>query len=180
MSQDFSPDRLDVVAFATAGGLLSGHDLLSLYERLQQEAVMPSLDQRVRWTVQGSLRTAPGGAPQPWLHVQVQAALPMECQRCLTPMDALLEVDRSFRFVPDEATAEAEDEGSEEDVLVLTRSLDLRALIEDELLMALPLVPMHEVCPEAPTLATKTEGFDATEAEQPHPFASLAALRKPD
>jgi len=50
-------------------------------------------------------------------------------------------VDRDFRFVPDEATAMAEDDEAEEDLLVLSGEFDLLALVEDELLMDLPLVP---------------------------------------
>jgi uncharacterized protein len=33
-------------------------------------------------------------------------------------------------------------------VLALEPALDLKELVEDELLLALPLVPRHEVCPE--------------------------------
>ena len=33
-------------------------------------------------------------------------------------------------------------------MLALEPALDLRGLVEDELLLALPLVPRHEVCPE--------------------------------
>jgi uncharacterized protein len=62
----------------------------------------------------------------------------MECQRCLTPVDVPLDVERSFRFVADEATAEALDDECDEDLLALSREFDLRELIEDELLMACP------------------------------------------
>ena len=40
----------------------------------------------------------------------VRATFPMTCQRCLAPVDVPLEVDREFRFVADEATAEALDD----------------------------------------------------------------------
>ena len=60
------------------------------------------------------------------------------------PVDVPLDVERSFRFVADEATAEALDEECDEDLLALGREFDLRELIEDELLMALPVVPRHE------------------------------------
>lgn len=58
-----------------------------------------------------------------------------------------LYVDRSFRFVPDEETAELEDDDSDEDVLALSSEFNLLELIEDELLMEVPVVPRHEVCP---------------------------------
>ncbi|MFZ3126285.1 MAG: YceD family protein [Acidovorax sp.] len=178
MTKEFSPDRLDVKAFAQAGGQLSGHDSLLKYERLSHEAKSLHPDLRVDWTATGEIRTALGGIGQVWLHLQAQATFPMDCQRCLTPVDVPLAVERSFRFVTDEATAEALDDDSEEDLLALSREFDLRELIEDELLMALPVVPRHDECPTAVPLASSDDDFEAASAEKPNPFAALASLRK--
>jgi uncharacterized protein len=82
---------------------------------------------------------------------------------------------RSFLFVHGENTAAELDNDSEDDVLALTRSLDLVELIEDELLLALPLVPRHETCPQ-PLLAGEPEAL--ADDEPPHPFAALAALKR--
>ena len=102
----------------------------------------------------------------------------MECQRCLGPVCAELQVDRAFRFVADEATAIAEDVETEEDLLVLTRHLDLAELVEDELLLALPLVPRHDVCPDPLPLTSSPADEAAEDAEvPPHPFAALAGLK---
>ena len=139
MTREFFPQRLDVKAFAQAGGRLAGHDSLLKYERLAQEAKGLHPDLLVDWEATGEIRTALGGIGQVWLHIKVRASFPMECQRCLTPVDVPLEVDREFRFVADEATAEALDDESEEDLLALSREFDLHELIEDELLMALPV-----------------------------------------
>src|SRR5690606_12845544 len=114
---------------------------------------------------------------QHWLHLRVEATFPMVCQRCLTPVDVPLQVERSFRFVPDEATAETLDDEAEEDLLALSREFDLHELIEDEWLMALPVVPRHEVCPEPVPMVSSDEDFDAASADKPNPFAALAALR---
>ena len=93
-------------------------------------------------------------------------------------VDVPLEVDREFRFVADEATAEALDDESEEDLLALSREFDLHELIEDELLMALPVVPKHDECPTSVPLASSDDDFEEANAEKPNPFAALAALRK--
>ncbi len=87
-------------------------------------------------------------AAEIWLHLRADAVLPLTCQRCLGPVEVALAVDRSFRFVADEELAAAEDELAEEDVLALSRSFDLVELVEDELLMEMPLAPRHEVCPD--------------------------------
>jgi uncharacterized protein len=87
-------------------------------------------------------------------------------------------VDRRFRFVAGDDEAARLDEESEDDVLVLQARLNLLELLEDELILALPLVPRHATCPE-PLLAPaggEPEGMP-DEEPAPNPFAVLAALR---
>jgi uncharacterized protein len=132
------------------------------------------LARRVRWRAVGSLKKV-GGEDQVWLHLQADADVILQCQRCLLPLPEAVQVDRHFRFVADEDAAATLDDEIEDEVLVLTKSLNLRDLVEDEMLLALPLVPRHDECPEAVPLQ-----FGDVEAveEQANPFASLAILRK--
>lgn len=194
MNRDFSPDRLDVAAFAEAAEPLSANEALPTFGRLLAEVMAPiegsnptamptgQPDVIVHWEAQGEERVGASGAATSWVHVNAEVLLPMVCQRCLASVDVPLEVNRWFRFVADEATAEIEDEEADEDVLVISREFDLRALIEDELLMAIPVTPRHDVCPEPISLSVKDEGFDLAEEARPNPFAVLGALRpqKPD
>jgi len=182
MSSEFNASRLDVKAFAQAGAVLSGQDLLSKYERLLAEAGGQGADRPVEWEVRGEMHTDASGFAQIWLHLSAQVSLPLTCQRCLGPADIAVAVDHAFRFVATEAQAEAEDEEAEEDVLVLSHDFNLRELIEDELLMGLPLVPRHEVCPTEVKLTTQDADFEAASAAKPNPFAALAGLKggKPD
>ncbi|MFT3718004.1 YceD family protein [Pseudorhodoferax sp.] len=168
--------RLDVKAFAQSGGERSEEDRLSDYPRLFEEAGGRGADRPVRWQAHGELRKPPGHAPQVWLHLQAEAEVPLTCQRCLEPVDETLAVDRWFRFVADEAQAAAEDEEAEEDVLALDPAFDLQALVEDELLMALPLVPRHAVCPAPVPLQHADPGFEQAQADKPNPFGALAGL----
>jgi len=112
--------------------------------------------------------------PQVWLHLRADAALPLRCQRCLQPLLEPLHVVRDFQFVADEAAAESLDNEAEHEVLVLARELDLHELLEDELLLDLPLVPRHETCPQPLVVV------DGEQAAEPaaSPFAALAALRR--
>jgi uncharacterized metal-binding protein YceD (DUF177 family) len=101
--------------------------------------------------------------------------------RCLSPSDfgfhnAIRAADRRLRFVDGEDEAARLDEDSDDDVLALPASLDVPALIEDELILALPLVPRHEVCPQPLPMSAADEG---AEDEAPHAFAALAHLRRP-
>lgn len=117
-----------------------------------------------------------GGEPQVWLHLKADTCVQLECQRCLSPVQVAVHAERSFLFVQGEEAAADLDEESEDDVLALTRALDLRSLVEDELLLALPLVPRHEVCPEPLPLPAKDAALDSD--EKPNPFAVLASLKR--
>ncbi|MCZ8251061.1 MAG: YceD family protein [Hylemonella sp.] len=177
MLTEFQPRHLDVPAFAQAGVTLRGNDVLSNYERLLQESGGQGADRQVQWEARGAQQSDASGHARIWLHLSARLSLPLTCQRCLGPVDIVLDVARDFRFVATEAQAETEDEEAEEDVLVLSRDFDLQTLVEDELLMALPLVPRHEACPTALTLAVQDADFEAAQQAQPKPFAVLAGLK---
>ena len=67
----------------------------------------------------------------------------------------------------------------EDDVLVISRTFDLRWWLEDEFILELPLMPLHERCQPAVPLGEASEAA-AQPQDRPHPFAALAALKKPD
>lgn len=176
MKQESAPTHLDVKAFAQAARETAGHDLLSKFARLLEETKGQGADLIIDWSARGELRTDEAGAEQVWLHLTVDANLPMICQRCLGPVDIAVRVNQSFRFVGTEEAAAAQDEEAEEDVLVLSRDFNLADLIEDELLMALPVIPCHEECPIVLPLTAVDSGFEAAATEKRNPFAVLAKL----
>ncbi|GAC1531543.1 MAG: DUF177 domain-containing protein [Ramlibacter sp.] len=176
MTRPFSPDRLDVRAFAQDAASLSGTTPLTAFSRLVAEAGDEVGNRDVTWSAQGELRDPQHVQPEAWLHLRVEASLPMTCQACLEPVDVALQVGRSFRFVADEATAAAQDDAAEEDLLALSRDFDLTGLVEDELLMEVPVVPRHAICPHPVPLSVADPGFE--EAAMPvNPFAVLKALK---
>lgn len=175
----FDPLRLDMRAFAESAAEISGRWPVRGFERLVEAThadAPPDDGSHVEWRALGELRPARGGEPEIWLHLVASTRLALECQRCLQPVSTELDVDRRFRFVAGEDEAARIDAESEDDVLALARHLDLHELVEDELLLALPLVPRHETC----VLPLPADGGEAEEPEpdRPHPFASLAALKR--
>ena len=181
MDKTFNPRHLDIKAFAQAGAELQGQAPVTQWPRLlaEQFAAQTAEDGLVRWRLQGRLVPVTGGSPQVGLALQAKVGLALQCQRCLTPVVEEVQAERDFLFVADEATAEAMDEDSEADVLVISRDFDALSLIEDELILALPLVPRHEVCPQAGPTSVADEAFEEA-SERPNPFAALAALKKGD
>ncbi len=176
--RNFDPHRLDVAAFAQAEGRLDGEWPLQRMPRLLQDALPLSADSPalgVVWSAIGERKVVTGSEAEIRLHLRALTALQLTCQRCLQPMTVPLDVQPCLRFVQGETQAEALDEDSDEDVLALTPSLDLLRLIEDEVILALPLVPCHEICPQPlPMSAGEDELAAADDVE--HAFAGLASL----
>lgn len=183
----FDARALDVFALARAAARVEGAwplaDLARLAVDLFGDADAPPAGM-VSFTAAGERRPVRGGEPETWLHLQAGAEVRLVCQRCLGPMAHRLEVDRRLRFVHDEQEAERLDEESEDDVLALPGGrLDLRALVEDELILALPLVPRHEACPEPLLRSRDNEAgaqadLEPEEGTERRPFAVLAQLRR--
>jgi uncharacterized protein len=177
MAKDFDPQRLDVRRFAENGAELDSSAGLQRFVRLSAETQGLENSASVHWHARGEMHNPHHVHPQIWVHLEADTTLPLVCQRCLNPVDVSLRVIRSFRFVADEATAAAEDDDAEEDLLALSRSFDLVELVEDELLMEVPVAPRHEVCPEPVKMSAEDPDFDAAGAEKENPFAVLTRLK---
>ena len=178
MAKTFSPRRLDVKSFAEEGGTLAGEEALRTHERLLAETQGRGGETPVSWSVTGEIRNPNHVQPEVWLHLKTSTVMSLTCQRCLAPVEVPVALARDFRFVTDEQTAAAQDDESEEDVLALSRTFDLLELVEDELLMEMPLAPRHETCPPV-HLVVEDEGFEGSSARHENPFAVLGQLKGP-
>ncbi len=105
---------------------------------------------------------------------RVCARLEVICQRCLTPM--VLPMDLAVRLYL--AVADEPDVADGFETLsVSDKPMLLADIVEDELILGLPLVAMHsrDAC------AARTEysaGADKAPEKHENPFAALAALKK--
>ncbi len=160
------PLQLDAQQFARAQGTLSGEADAALLERVAQEC--SNGQGRVAWVLDG--RVEDDGAC--WLELKLSGALKLQCQRCLEDIDFGLDSVSRFRLVP--AGEPWSDEDLEDDsfeALELDGVLDTRALVEDEVLLSLPAIALHDEC-SAPGDA------DGTKEGRPSPFAVLGQLKK--
>lgn len=125
----------------------------------------------VHWLLQGGSDRL--GNPR--LALSVSGAVQLMCQRCLTPF--------AFEIASESILVLAKDEGSIEEVEVLladdgvdviaaSKALNIAELIEDEALLAMPLSPKHEICPDKVAL-------DALKgAKKVSPFAVLKNIKQ--
>lgn len=178
MAKNLQARKLNMQTFAQEGVPLRDATPVSDLERLAAETMGLAPDAAVDWTAQAELRASPGHEDAVWLHLQANTVVPLTCQRCMSPVPIAMEVDQHYRFVATEDIAMAEDDQSEEDLLVMVPQFDLLEVLEDELLMALPLVPLHETCPVPPRLSVGEDDMGDAGAEKPNPFAVLAQLKR--
>jgi uncharacterized protein len=160
-------------------------------------AEAPERESAFTWQAEGAtqpeLQDDGTEGPQPYLRLAIHGSAWLECQRCLTPYLQAFNVDATYRIVNTEAEAEEFPLDEDEvDVIVGSTHFDLIDLIEEELLLNLPLVPKHDVCPEVHESlvsgaageegeggeVAQDEAEEGGEPDRPNPFAALEALKK--
>lgn len=106
------------------------------------------------------------------LRLEVKARLVFGCQRCLSALELDFDKVSVLRLVrPGTPIGDEELEIDEFDTIEASQGMDVIALVEDEMLLALPIAPRHERC-EPPRPAGGTE--------RKSPFDVLAGLRGSD
>jgi uncharacterized protein len=138
------------------GGALAIRDLPRLAEMGCEAAAL-------QYTVRGG-GNADGRAT---LAVEVGGQLRLTCQRCLGPLELPVAATSTLELADSQAEIDAADD--ERDRVLASKSMDVAAIVEDEVILALPMVPMHASC--EPALA------DAG-PENRSPFAALAGLQE--
>ena len=193
------PHDLDLFEFARSGRQAAGLVRVSQLPRMLNEvpAEAPERESAFTWQAEGTtqpeLQDDGTEGPQPYLRLAIHGAAWLECQRCLAPYKQAFNVDATYRIVNTEAEAEEFPLDEDEvDVIVGSTHFDLIDLIEEDLLLSLPLVPKHDVCPEvheslvSGVAGEEGEGDEAGEdgaeeggePDRPNPFAALEALKK--
>lgn len=105
--------------------------------------------------------------------------IPTVCQRCLEPMFCSIRSDFEIEFAAADVPL---DEEETQDVIVVEKPVQLLGLIEDELLLAMPMVPMHDPACSASrflgqALPEPQVQTGKTEKSEDNPFAVLAKLK---
>lgn len=107
----------------------------------------------------------------PEIHGRVEARVTLTCERCLEPMEVALVANPALGLVRSDSE-EAELPERLDPCLLPGEELDLFDLVEDELLLALPIVARHqEEC--RPLLPLEPAAADAAE----NPFRVLERLK---
>ena len=133
----FDPNEIDPLRFCKLAQAWEVDSNLSEFPRLAAEFSGGRLSCRVT----GSLDRHKGYV----LRVEVSGEVELTCQRCLGEMTQTLAITCDVTLARDEAELERRNVNSETavDVILASAKLSLIELIEDEVLLGLPLAPMH-------------------------------------
>ncbi len=164
------PERIAPDQLLAAGARLEGRVALAqlgrLYELLQ--GCQP-VDKDAH--VQLSLTINADGLY--WLQGKVQARLRLRCERCQEMMEWPVDASISVYLVANEALAA--ELADDVDYIIASDSLELYGLVEDEIILALPLVARHPQGTECGDQPRK--GPFAESGERDSPFAILKTLK---
>ncbi len=106
---------------------------------------------------------------------KVSADLLVECQRCLEPMKTRVEGNFKFALVKSEDEIELLPQEFEP-YLLEGDEQSIIDLVEDELLLGLPMVPAHDN--DCSDFLAEQEKTIKAEKEASHPFAALKSLKE--
>jgi len=107
------------------------------------------------------------------LRLDIATELLMTCQRCLGPVKFRLKSTRIFELVSEtQALGDPAEELDDVERIHADTELDVGGLVEDEVILCLPMVAAHPPGECSPPLAS------GSESEKKLPFSSLAALKR--
>jgi uncharacterized protein len=165
MKQTVERRTVDVLELARDGGSVDGELEASELARLASLLVAPM--GRIRFHFQGRIdaqgRTA--------AHLRIEGRLGLRCDLCGGRFEWTLDESQSFFFVDDESQLSALPitvEGDEP--LLASRRFDLQNLVEDQVILALPISPRDPACDQA-------RGGEAQDPAS-RPFAALVSLKR--
>ncbi len=161
---------IDGFAFTREGRVLEGTLPVSRLDRLHD--LLTEVSGEVVYRLQGVLGESSESLRGQWLlRLEVKGLLPLECQRCLKAIPHELAVENLLQPVPEGSELsqdELEDDSRDFLPLPMAGTLDVAELVEDEILLSLPVAPRHQSC--------GLPGADEA-GERISPFAALSGLK---
>lgn len=160
---------IDTLEFARGGQQLRGS--LAVVDLKRLDDILFDTKGQLEY----ALRGGHDARNRPQIEVEVEGLLHLQCQRCLGLLEYAADVKNTLLVLPPGAQTDDElDDPEGPDVIEGQPALDVPGLIEDEVLLSLPLAPRH---PDGACGSRLETNDDA--AQKRSPFAQLAALRQP-
>ncbi|MFK5971417.1 MAG: YceD family protein [Candidatus Marithrix sp.] len=114
---------------------------------------------------------------RPTISGQIQAQLQMLCQRCLTPVTTTVNAKIALVIFTEEPSKYEKIPPNYESIILPNKPILLFTLIENELILALPIVARHEICPTNEFQLEDEQANDIIVEQDNNPFNMLAKLK---
>ncbi len=195
MSDRFT-DSVEPFALATQGRTIEGEIPLADLTRLSalacssQSQGSASKDTVASVNIEGSVGFTlcfdidEGGAPR--IGGNVSTTLRLQCQRCMEDMDYPITLNVRLGIVPSREAAKSLPD-SYDPLVVSGDEISIASILEDELILALPIVAIHEIenCSQGKAFGSGSENLEQEAGQEnmpsskrENPFAVLAQLKK--
>ncbi len=162
------PHKVDPATWADRGMQLTLNVSASLFPRLRQ-ALLAEAD------VELNLGFTRDPRRHAVLTLRMQGQWPVQCQRCMQSMPLSVDESVYLHLLHEDEEAAHLDESEDYVLLDEQGELAVREVIEDELLLCLPLVARHEQCADVRLETAETAPVGE---EKRKPFAGLAEMQK--
>jgi len=168
------PLEIDPFRMAEVGRLMAGKVEITTLKRLLPllESTTGYIDIELEFNIdEGGVR---------YMHGKIATTLVLKCQRCMEAMDLPLQNEFSLAFVHSESEAELLPEQYEPQIVEST-PVHLMDMLEDEILLSLPQIPMHDEA-ECSIQSFNDENElveqQSEKEDKPNPFAVLEKLKR--
>lgn len=155
---------IDSVEFARAGEILNGSVPVSKLARLADSLFDGA------GVLQFELKGARDARQRLRLHLAVDGSIDLQCQRCLGKLVYPVSTQTNLLVLTGDTAADS-GEIDDLDGVPAAADTDVWALVEDEVLLALPLAPRHAEGECSPAVKEAGEAMAS-------PFAALAGLKQ--
>ncbi|MBF0469752.1 MAG: DUF177 domain-containing protein [Gammaproteobacteria bacterium] len=170
MSPQQLPVQIDPLQFGESRRQLDGTLPISAMSRLLEEMVDPDKEGKISI----SLQFATDSEGYHTVQGRAETAVSLQCQRCMEPVVLKLTAEILLAVVKNEHEVD-QLPPHYEPLLLSEGQVQLAELIEDELLLSLPMIPRHE---EDCLSFQLTEGPGDLATNEENPFAVLESLKR--
>ncbi|OQW95966.1 MAG: hypothetical protein BWK79_00545 [Beggiatoa sp. IS2] len=167
------PTDINLLRLAQQHCHLKGYIALATMPRLQESLCAQEGEAYIEWSF------AIDGQQRPFIQGWVQAQLYIQCQRCLQPFYRPVKTTVALMVLHPHQTEDDLPSGYEEITLPAT-PIPLAEWVEDELILALPIVAMHDQCPSHEYLLLNDDEMKGPDFADPadNPFKILLQTLK--
>ena len=159
---------IDVIDFTRNAGVYRGKIAVAALERLQDR--LSGNEGELDYVVAGSA-DADGKL---FLHISIDGGICLRCQRCLAGMVRVLAIRTDLLVIRSEGELSCFDENALLDSILAGSGVDVLMLIEDEIILDMPVSPRH---PEGKCSIDELYGHNGTVTAD-NPFSVLKKLQK--